>query len=276
MACEHDGNCFSGCCSLFVSGDAKRCMPLVNGDLCPIAIDVVDKLQELDDRSFERYEDDQEEIFEGEEEEEEAEMDSPLHFVDHKEESFDDDYNVEDSDEDHLIMEKTEFPVDEDHPIIEKTEYPVDEEYEIEDGDRVIPVKRERYEDPLVEGDHYIPSKTEHIDHDVHELPKELWNPHFHGHEGIAESHEETHHKTDHSFGHHYGHADGIEGFEEEENTGKLKPKEFSKDDPRFKQPKKAADHKIVPKEPIQDEDEEGPKYGQAYEHERKQAIRGQ
>ena len=21
MACEHDGNCFSGCCSLFVSGD---------------------------------------------------------------------------------------------------------------------------------------------------------------------------------------------------------------------------------------------------------------
>ena len=41
MACEHDGNCFSGCCSLFVSGDQKRCMPLVGGDLCPIAIDVV-------------------------------------------------------------------------------------------------------------------------------------------------------------------------------------------------------------------------------------------
>ena len=48
MACEHDGNCFSGCCSIFVgdgnsSGEAdqKRCMPLVNGDMCPIAIDVV-------------------------------------------------------------------------------------------------------------------------------------------------------------------------------------------------------------------------------------------
>ena len=42
MACEHDGHCFSGCCSLFVSGDQKRCMPLVGGDLCPIAIDVVE------------------------------------------------------------------------------------------------------------------------------------------------------------------------------------------------------------------------------------------
>ena len=41
MACEHDGNCFSGCCSLFVSGEHKRCMPLVGNDLCPIAIDVV-------------------------------------------------------------------------------------------------------------------------------------------------------------------------------------------------------------------------------------------
>ena len=42
MACEHDGNCYSGCCSLFVSGEQKRCMPLVNGDMCPIAIDVVE------------------------------------------------------------------------------------------------------------------------------------------------------------------------------------------------------------------------------------------
>ena len=47
MACEHDGNCFSGCCSIFVgdseSGEAdqKRCMPLMNDDMCPIAIDVV-------------------------------------------------------------------------------------------------------------------------------------------------------------------------------------------------------------------------------------------
>ena len=44
MGCEHDGNCFSGCCSIFVSGESKRCMPLVNGDMCPIAIDVVEQL----------------------------------------------------------------------------------------------------------------------------------------------------------------------------------------------------------------------------------------
>ena len=43
MSCEHDGHCFSGCCSLFVSGDQMRCMPLVGGDMCPIAIDVVEK-----------------------------------------------------------------------------------------------------------------------------------------------------------------------------------------------------------------------------------------
>ena len=49
MACEHDGNCYSGCCSLFVSGDQKRCMPLVNGDMCPIAIDVVEH-EVYDDR----------------------------------------------------------------------------------------------------------------------------------------------------------------------------------------------------------------------------------
>ena len=49
MACEHDGNCYSGCCALFVSGDQKRCMPLVGGDLCPIAIDVVETFQIIND-----------------------------------------------------------------------------------------------------------------------------------------------------------------------------------------------------------------------------------
>ena len=42
MDCEHDGNCFSGCCSLFVSGEQKRCMPLFENDLCPIAIDPIE------------------------------------------------------------------------------------------------------------------------------------------------------------------------------------------------------------------------------------------
>ena len=49
MACEHDGNCFSGCCSVFVQGEAQRCMPLVGGDLCPIAIDVKEKQEEEDE-----------------------------------------------------------------------------------------------------------------------------------------------------------------------------------------------------------------------------------
>ena len=52
MACEHDGNCYSGCCALFVSGDQKRCMPLVGGDLCPIAIDVVETFQIMDSSMY--------------------------------------------------------------------------------------------------------------------------------------------------------------------------------------------------------------------------------
>ena len=52
MACEHDGNCYSGCCALFVSGDQKRCMPLVGGDMCPIAIDVVEKFQIIEDGHY--------------------------------------------------------------------------------------------------------------------------------------------------------------------------------------------------------------------------------
>ena len=42
MECEHDGNCFSGCCSLFVSGEQKVCMPLFENDLCPVAIDPIE------------------------------------------------------------------------------------------------------------------------------------------------------------------------------------------------------------------------------------------
>lgn len=83
----------------------------------------------------------------------------------------------------------------------------------------------------------------------------------------------------EHSFEHHYDHADGIDEnlLVEEENAGpKFKPIEPAHDDPRLKIPKgktaAAHDHLIVPKEPIE---EEGPKYGQSYEHERKQAIRG-
>ena len=40
--CEHDGNCFSGCCSVLASGEQKKCMPLYGDNLCPIAIDPVE------------------------------------------------------------------------------------------------------------------------------------------------------------------------------------------------------------------------------------------
>ena len=75
MACEHDGNCFSGCCSLFVSGDQKRCMPLVGGDLCPIAIDVVEKFQIVGDDPKQT----------DEPEAPEEDLESELHYVDQKE-----------------------------------------------------------------------------------------------------------------------------------------------------------------------------------------------
>ena len=47
----------------------------------------------------------------------------------------------------------------------------------------MIPVRSEVYEEPHVKGDHVIPSKMEHIDHDIHQLPKEIWKHDFHGHD---------------------------------------------------------------------------------------------
>ena len=145
MACEHDGNCFSGCCSLFVSGDQKRCMPLVGGDLCPIAIDVVEKFQIV-----------------GEDATHEAplipeEDDSPMHHMDHKEiapELEEASLHEEDvTPEDHPIIEKGEH-----HEVVEDEEehygvYPGEfhDEYHFDDAD---------FEDQ--EPMHFIPIKGEH------------------------------------------------------------------------------------------------------------------
>jgi len=48
MGCEDDGNCNSGCCAIFVPKDdidgedtQKRCMPLVNGNMCPVSVDEI-------------------------------------------------------------------------------------------------------------------------------------------------------------------------------------------------------------------------------------------
>jgi len=105
MACEHDGNCFSGCCSLFVSGDQKRCMPLVGGDLCPIAIDVVEKFKIVADeevRSLAGHE---------------IDLEQEIDFED-----FDQEHEHESEEEDvHPIIEKGEH-----HDLEEEVE--VDEE----------------------------------------------------------------------------------------------------------------------------------------------------
>ena len=168
MGCEHDGNCFSGCCSLFVSGDQKRCMPLVGDGLCPIAIDVVDHegAVAIDEPTV---------VFD--EVDTAEDDDSPLHYIDHKE--------LSPTDEEQMIHEDTEWTdllyEDDDLPMIEKTEH----HQEYEEEDHFIPEKVEHAymeEDSYIEHDHVIPDKSEHFEPDVHELPRERWLPDYHGH----------------------------------------------------------------------------------------------
>lgn len=122
MSCEHDGHCFSGCCSLFVSGDQKRCMPLVGGDMCPIAIDVVEKFQIISEPAA-------------------IDEESPLHYIgNHKEIG-----------EDLPIIEKTEhhegveiMEQNADHVIPEKREHhALDDEEDYENAEHYIPAKSE-------------------------------------------------------------------------------------------------------------------------------------
>lgn len=287
MACEHDGNCFSGCCSLFVSGDQKRCMPLVGGDLCPIAIDVVEKFQIVGGEEAHALEE-HHDI-----DHDDDEYDSPLHYIDHKEVAPE-------------LEEETSLPEEdvtpEDHPIVEKGEhgyvhddedleehygvYPGEyhDDYHIADAEdfepeHYIPVKHEHHQDERFwdleedyeDADHEIPIKDEHEDHDVHYLPKDVWRPDFHARGDYDDE--------DYDFTHHYMHGENELEDEDIENESKgLTPKTPEKDDPRLKIPagKSTAshDHVIVPKDPIPSE-EHRPRYGQAYEHERKQAIRG-
>ena len=84
--CYHDGHCFSGCCSLVNEIDEMRCMPLVGGDMCPIALDVIEE-QDVTPILEEREVEHDEEI-----EEMEEDYDSPMHHMDHKEEAFAEDF----------------------------------------------------------------------------------------------------------------------------------------------------------------------------------------
>ena len=194
MACEHDGNCFSGCCSLFVSGEHKRCMPLVGDGLCPIAIDIVDHGDvtpaiDAEIHDILSHEDFPEDVVDPVDVDFADPDDSPLHYIDHKElspieeeqEKHEDKYHsgdYDDLDEDLPMIEKTEhhefdmhdlFDDEEDHFILEKSEHAY-----MEDDDRI-------------EDDHFIPEKVEHHAPDVHDLPRDRWEPDFHGHHGIAD-----------------------------------------------------------------------------------------
>ena len=342
MACEHDGNCFSGCCSLFVSGDQKRCMPLVGGDMCPIAIDVVEKFKIVSDEDLPVVHEEALPVHHEvpvavpvvhEPELVHEEYDSPLHYVDHKEPAPVEEEHEKIVEADHDIDHEVVTPaVIEDHPIVEKGEHhevphiveevipeveytPVHEEVPVheyvpdldyeDDYDHVIPMKREHHVVPteddfysVKEGfdgyaaldeedyygddyDHVIPVKGEHHDtahlsphaEDVHYMPKAMWRPEFSGHEYD-------------DLPHHYEHADDIsedliediEKKDAEKKKGKLTPKTPEKDDPRLKIPQGKAqpthDHVIVPKEPVPTA-EHKPAYGQAYEHEKKKALKG-
>ena len=103
----------------------------------------------------------------------------------------------------------------------------------------------------------------------MHHLPKEKWTPEFHSRDVVEDE-----------INHHYEHEDGIDAkfVDGEQVGGMLKPKEPEKDDPRLRIPKGKSsplhDHLIVPKEP-EPSPEHIPTYGKAYEHERKEAVRG-
>ena len=160
MACEHDGNCFNGCCSLFVSGDQKRCMPLVGGDLCPIAIDVVEQFQIVDQKALKAAQGDLDSLQEADKDQKKDQK---------KDEKKDE---KEDKDEDPPIIEKGEHH----HQSQQEDGIPEEElENEIYDSDinelydededqidHIISEKSEHQEEEAQYVEHYIPVKGEH------------------------------------------------------------------------------------------------------------------
>lgn len=96
----------------------KRCMPIVNGDLCPISIDVIESHQD--------------DVY-----------DSPLHYVDHKEHNFDDEENEIYDEEDYWSVEDAYHT-----PIIEKGEFHQYGVEEYENADHMIPEKNEHHTEP--------------------------------------------------------------------------------------------------------------------------------
>ena len=120
-------------------------MPLVGGDMCPIAIDVVEKFQIIAEPAA-------------------VEAESPLHsIVDDEELAYEDIPKIEQYEDPGAHIYEDDYSDFSDH---------------------VIPVKGEHHElvdDEYHQAEHIIPEKGEHSHHDVHHLPKEHWTPDFHG-----------------------------------------------------------------------------------------------
>ena len=230
-------------------------MPLVGNDLCPIAIDVIEQPELLEEAH--------EDIAEAA-----SDYDSPLHYIDHKEQGFEDTLVEEElneiidqmdltEDEKRQIMEKGDQHVDYDKLLAEAEGNNEKEIEEDEEEDHFIPTKGEHNldDDHYVDAEHLIPQKDEF--HDVHHLPKDKWKAEYHGEEVKKEPVKEK---------------------PKEKASANLKPKEPEADDPRLNIPQGKStaphDHLIVDKEPVEDP-EFAPKYGEAYELDQKEAKRG-
>lgn len=262
MVCEHDGNCFSGCCSMFVSSEQKRCMPLVSGDMCPIAVDVVQQVSLPKDTP------------------------APAPKVDQgasvavPEEEIEDHPIVEKS-EHHELMEDEEFYSDEDEHGHFEVEEPLDFHFDrvdyhdddfYDDPDRIIPMKHEHHEhhgdeDAEVfwdleeqdeDDDRIVPTKSEH------KIDRQVWHPELHQREESTRMQDRE---------------DGIneKWLTDEETHSKLKPVTPKADDPRlqFGKGKGKAEEKVPQKEPAPTA-EHKTQYGKAYEQEKKAALKGE
>lgn len=163
--------------------DQKRCMPLVNGDMCPIAIDKVNKNKKAEMK-------------------EEAEL--PQQTRHYEPPADEEDFNEDDEDEymhDHPVVEKVERYTHESSPLVsdhdeyyeggdkhrhhEQGRYVYEGEYRDEEGDlELLEMNHENEED--FEG---VDEDLEHenvVDgEDLHDKHPEVWRPQLHSTESL-------------------------------------------------------------------------------------------
>lgn len=206
-------------------------MPLVNGEMCPIAVDVVQKApQTVPPQTIapQKVAPQTEEIIYDHPIVEKAEH----HDVHSEKEDLYDDHSFE---EEEVAAEPLDFHFD-------SLDYHDDDYFD--DPDRIVPMKHEHHQDEAErfwdleqeDDDRVLPTKSEHTLGDVHRLHKDLWQPEFHTREETLHSNEQ---------------ADGIsEDLLEvdEAHESILKPRTPRADDPRLKIPKgKAGERPVAP-----------------------------